>query len=331
VVSSNEVARRAGVSQSTVSRTFRGSDSVTEATRRRVLAAARELGYAPNVAARALVRGRFGIVGVVVSDLENPYFPRVIDILQRELADRGYRTALIWDRASQVDDTSILAEASVDAAVFMSALPGSSSVSDFQASYRPVVQISRYDPTVATDLVVIDELLGARHLMEHLRGLGHRRVGALFGPVHARSSSDREDALRQAAVEHDLVMEEHWVARSGMDHDEAKRAATNLLHQHDRPTALVGAGDVLAIGILDAARSEGLRVPEDLSVLGFDDSPPARWSMIDLTGLQPPLGEMARRAVDMLLEHLDDPASWTARREEFPVTLRRGSTSGPVP
>lgn len=332
MVTSNDVARRAGVSQSTVSRIFRGSEAVSDVTRRRVISVADELGYRPNAAARMLVQGRTGIIGVVVADLANPYFPQVIEVLQTELAASGYRMTLIWDRRDGADDTSILSEVAVDGAIFMSALPGSRSLPDFAATGRPVVQISRYDPDVRADLVVADELGGARLLAGHLAGLGHRDVGAVFGPPTSRSSKDRETAFRAAAAECGLNLRDDWVARTPMRHEDAKRAALGLLGRASPPSALFGAGDVLAIAALDAAVGAGINVPAALSVVGFDDSPPAQWSMIELTCVHSPLRRMASSAVKMLLDHLAAPATWTPQRREFPVTLKvRGTTARPRP
>lgn len=330
MVTSNDVAERAGVSQSTVSRIFRGSGAVSESTRQRVMAAAQALGYRPNPAARMLVQGRTGIIGVVVADLANPFYPQVIEVLHADLAAAGYRMTLIWDREDGVDDTSILAEAAVDGAVFMSAVPNSSSVSDFAATGRPVVQISRYHPDVSADLVVADEVTGARLVAEHLATLGHVEIGAVFGPEGSFSSRDREAAFRVEAQRHGLVLRHEWVVRVAMRHDAARKAAQEMLDGEKRPSAVYGAGDVLAIGVMDAAVAAGLQVPVDLSVVGFDDSAPAGWSMIGLTGVSPASQDMAHAAVRLLLDRLADPRGWSPRRLQFPVRLQvRGTTAPP--
>jgi LacI family transcriptional regulator len=333
MVSSVDVARSAGLSQTTVSRVFRGDSSVRPETRRKVMAAARTLGYLPNPAARMLVSGRTGTIGIVVADLANAYFPRVIDAMHAELASRGYRMALIRDRGGEgaPDDSAILAEASVDGAVFMSAVRGSTSVADFVATGRPAVQTSRYDPEVPTDLVLADEVRGAQLLVDHLVGLGHRRIALLAGSLDSSSSRDRALAFRQAMADAGLQLPDSLVRHAPIQHEAGRAAAMDLLSQDPRPTAVYGASDVLAIAAMDAAANLGLRVPGDLSVVGFDDTDPSAWAMVNLTTVHQPLDDMARRAVDVLLEHLDDPSPRPPQRVVFPVHLVvRGTTAPPA-
>ena len=332
MVSSIDVAKSAGLSQTTVSRVFRGDSSVRPETQRRVMSAARALGYLPNPAARMLVSGRTGTIGIVVADLANAYFPRVIDAMHAELASRGYRMALIRDRGGDgVDDSAILAEASVDGAVFMSAVRGSTSVADFAATGRPAVQTSRYDPEVPTDLVLADEVSGAQLIVEHLAGLGHRRIALLAGSLDSSSSTDRAGAFRQAMVDACLELPNSLVRHAPIQHAAGRAAALELLAVNPRPTAIYGASDVLAIAAMDAAASLGLRIPQDVSVVGFDDTDPSGWAMVNLTTVHQPLDAMARRAVDVLLEHLDDPSARAPQRIVFPVHLMvRGTTAPPA-
>lgn len=334
MVSSVDVARSAGLSQSTVSRVFRGDGSVRPETREKVFEAARTLGYLPNPAARMLVSGRTGTIGIVVADLANAYYARVIDAMHAELSSLGYRMALIRDRGGEgaPDDSAVLAEASVDGAIFMSAVRGSSSVADFVATGRPAVQTSRYDPDVPTDLILADEQRGAQLLVDHLAGLGHRRIALLAGSRNSASSVDRATAFRKAMAAAGLELPEELILHADrIDHGAGRAAAIDLMtREGPPPTALYGASDVLAIAAMDAAASLGRRIPEDLSVVGFDDTDPSGWAMVNLTTVHQPLDEMARHAVRTLLERIDGTAPRPSQRIVFPVELVvRGTTAPP--
>jgi LacI family transcriptional regulator len=332
MVTSVDVARKVGLSQSTVSRVFRGDPSVHPATKEKVLDAARALGYVPNRAARALVTRRSQTVGVVVADLANPFYPRIIAAMQSELAQRGYRMALIRDpgETGGRSDVDVLQEAAVDGAVFLSAAKGSTAVRRFAQSGSPVVQMSRYDPDFPSDLVLPDDVRGAELLAEHLAALGHERIGLLTGPGETTSSMDRERSFREALGRRGMTLADGYLRRGSITHASGVAMARSLLQEDLPPTAIYGASDTLAIGALDAAAQLGIRVPEGLSVVGFDDSEPSGWSMINLTTVHQPLEEMARASVTLLLERLDGERTDEPARRIFPVELVvRGTTAPP--
>lgn len=302
-------------------------------TRDRVVQAARLLGYVPNPAARTLVTRRTNTIGLVVADLANAYYPRIIEAMHAELADRGFRMALIRDRHAEgaPDDSGILAEASVDGAVFMSALHGSGSVADFVATGRPAIQTSRYDPEVSTDLVVADEAKAARLVVEHLAALGHRRIALLAGSADSASSVDRADAFRAAMQAAGLPLPGHYVRHAPIEHRAGCAAAHGMLLEEPRPTALYGASDTLAIAAMDAATRLGLSVPRDISLVGFDDTEPSAWAMVNLTTVHQPLDDMARRAVELLLDRLNGTRDVPPEKIVFPVHLVvRGTTAPPL-
>jgi LacI family transcriptional regulator len=332
MVSSKDVAEISGLSQATVSRVFRKNTSVRPETRERVMEAARALGYLPNPAARSLVTRKTNTIGLVVADLANAYYPRIIDAMHTELASRGFRMALIRDRQADgvPDDSGILAEASVDGAVFMSAWHGSKTVADFVATGRPAVQTSRYDPQVPTDLILADETAAARLVVEHLAGLGHRRIALLAGSQDAASSVDRANAFRRAMKDAGLPLPEDYVRHVPIQHQAGCAAADELLAQDPRPTAIYGAADTLAIAAMDSATRNGLKIPQDISVVGFDDTEPSAWAMVNLTTVHQPLGEMARRAVGLLIDRLSRVREVPPEKIVFPVSLVvRGTTAPP--
>lgn len=333
MTSSIDVAKKAGLSQATVSRVFRNDPSVSEGSRRRVLNAASALGYLPNSAARMLVNGKTGIIGIVVADLANPYYPRVIDAMHAELASRGYRMALIRDRRweNKPDDSAVLAEASVDGAIFLSAARGDTKVTDFVSTGRPAVQMSRYDPKAATDIVVVDEKSAAVLIVDHLKSLGHRRIALLAGPGDADSSIDRADAFKAAMKEAGVDLPESMIRHAPITHEHGRQAAVELLERTRRPTAIYGASDVLAIAAMDVALGLGLTVPTDLSLVGFDDTEPAAWHMINLTTIHQPLEDMARKAVQILLDRVAGTASHRPEHIIFPMHLKVRASTGPVP
>ncbi|MFL6133017.1 MAG: LacI family DNA-binding transcriptional regulator [Nocardioidaceae bacterium] len=328
MATSNDVARHVGLSQATVSRALRGDASVTPKTRERVLAAARELGYVPHSAARTLVTRRSRAVGVVVADLSSPIYPVIVDSLQRRLDERGYRMILIRDpdRPGLENATDVLTSATVDGLIFASARDNSAAVRLATERGAPVVLLSRDDPSVTTDVVLSDDRAAGELVVAHLVEWGHERIGVLSTQRDRSNGRDREDGVREALCRRGMQVREEWIRRTSFDHAEAVRAAYEILQAPEAPTAIFCVADSFAFAVLDAAHQLGLGVPEDLSVVGFDDSEPSRWSFVSLTTVHQPIREMSREAVDRLVSRVETTGAHQPTRRVFPVTLRERAT-----
>lgn len=333
MVTSVDLAAHLGLSQSTVSRVMRGDPVVASETTRRVLEAAQKLGYVPNAAARTLVTRRTRAVGVVVADLTSPFYPTVVDVIQRCLSDRGYRMALIRDPDEEhdnVDSVALLDTATVDGIIFVSARRESRSVRQVLARNTPVVLLSRDDPTLSLELVSSDDSAAGELVIEHLVSLGHRRIAVLSVPRERTNGAAREDSARAALERRGMALPDDYVRRA-THHDDGVAATRSLLSNDVPPTALYCVNDELAFSALDAVAQLGLAVPRDLSVVGFDDSLPARWAMINLTTVHQPIGDMAAKAVTLLLDRLDHGAEEQPGNRVFPVTLQIRGTTGQSP
>ncbi|MFJ9180531.1 LacI family DNA-binding transcriptional regulator [Streptomyces sp. NPDC102360] len=333
MVTSVDLARQLGLSQTTVSRALRGHPSVTEKTRRRVIDAAQALGYRPDAAARMLVTRRAKALGVVVADLRSPLYPPAIATIQERSAARGYRMALIRDpeEAHDAEAVEVLNEAIVDGLIFMSATDDSPGVARVAARHMPMVLLSRDFSDLRADTVMSEDRAGGALVAHHLAELGHQRIAMLSVPRTVSNGREREDGMRDALRERGLDLPEEYVRRGAIDHESGLEMTRSLLAAEPRPTAIFCSTDSFAFAALDAASQLGVRVPEELSVVGFDDSEPARWSMINLTTVHQPFAEMAAKAVDVLIDRLEGRADGEFSQTLFPVRLvERGTTAAPA-
>ena len=332
-VTSKDIARRLGISQSTVSRALRGDPRVAAATMARVLDAAREMDYTPNLAARSLITRRTGTVGVVVQDITNPFYPELLDILHNELALAGFQTILFNERmdASVEEHLGHLVNgAAVDGLVYVSAtlgtpLPGS------RARDIPIVLVNRYIDSLEADTVVADNLRGGRLVAEAMVELGHRRIALIAGPENTTTSRDRERGFRDQLAAADVPLDETLRRVGQFSHQSGYQWCLDLLAAAPRPTAVFAANDVIAFGALDAARRVGVRVPDELSIVGFDDIDMAGWEGFNLTTVRQPFAEMGRAAAALLAERIAASSAAPPRTRIFPVGLVRRETLAVAP
>jgi LacI family transcriptional regulator len=331
-VTSKDLARRLNISQSTVSRALRGDPRVSAETTARILEAAREMDYTPNLAARSLITRRTGTVGLIVSDITNPFYPELLGVLHNEFALAGYRTVLFNERTDAPLErrvADLLNGAAVDGLVYVSAtlgmpLPGNG------AGRIPVVLVNRYLDGDTADTVVSDNRSGGHLVAEAMLDLGHRRVALISGPENATTSRDREQGFCEGLEAQGMELDQRFRRVGQFSHHSGYQWGLDLLASRPRPTAIFAANDLIAFGALDAARRIGIRVPEDLSVVGFDDIDMAGWEAFNLATVKQPLGKMGREAVALLLDRIA-AGGGAARYRTFPVELVRRKTLGPAP
>lgn len=327
-VTSNDIARKLKISQSTVSRALRGDPRVSAETTERILEAARQMQYTPNLAARSLSTRKTGTVGVVVSDITNPFYPELLDILHNELALAGYRTILFNERsdASVEQHVSDLVNgAAVDGLVYVSATLGTP-LPGHGARDIPAVLVNRYIDSAQADTVVSDNYRGGRLVAEAMVELGHRRIAIITGPENATTSRDRERGFREQLEAFGIPFDETLRRVGQFSHHSGYQWCLDLLAAEPRPTAVFAANDVIAFGALDAARRVGVDVPTELSIVGFDDIDMAGWEGFNLTTVRQPLAEMGRAAAKLLIERIASEGTMPARRRVFPVGLIRRET-----
>ena len=324
------VAERAGVSKSLVSLVLRGSPHVSEHRRQAVQAAARELGYRPNAVARSLVEGRTHLIGALVADLHNPFYAEFLDGLQESLHGDGLRMLIgnsQWDPAFEDEAVESFLELRVDGLVLLGIAPTSETLIE-ATSYTPTVVVGeRGIQLEGVDVVADDDELGAMLAIDHLVGLGHKRIAHIEG---ARTSAGRFrcEGYLEAMRKHGLAP--YIMVENGECTEESGRqAARALLTREPRPTAIFAANDTVALGVLSAAGELGLRVPQDLSVVGYDNTHLAAVHHISLTSVDQPRRIMGRSAAALLSDRISDPGQPARLRQVTPSLVVRRST-GPV-
>jgi LacI family transcriptional regulator len=326
-VTINDVAAAAGTSISTVSRAFHEPDMVRADTRERALAAAAALGYTPNRAARGLITGRTANVGLVVPDVGNPFFPALIKGAQARARARDHALLLAdTDEDPNTEAQVIRGMAKqVDGVIAVSSRMSDRTLAEV-AQLTTLVLVNRK----AGDLpaVSLDMTGGMRQAVEHLHALGHRRVVYLNGPRASWSNRQRRSALRATAKR--LGMEATELGPFEPSYDAGVLAADLALAE--TPAAIVAYNDVMALGVNARLASRGLHVPNDVSLVGFDDIPFAVMASPPLTTVAVPAAHAGRAAVDLLLETIGHTANGGPRdAHQLKTELRvRGSTGPPV-
>ncbi|WP_097977612.1 LacI family DNA-binding transcriptional regulator [Streptomyces sp. gb14] len=325
-VTSTQIAREAGVAQSTVSRVLNGG-SVSPETRKRVLQAVAKYDFQPSQAARSLVAARSGLIGVVIRDLTNPFYPVMVKAMERVLHMQGLRLTLITDVMTADESLALLRREGVDGVVFTSAVRGESLVPRIMKHGIPVVLAHRTLPGCPADLVEADNVTAGRLAAEHLLGLGHRHVGMVAG-LTGTSTAEQRGAGFLAPFE--AAPETRVTTLEGAyDYTTAYAAVRELLERGEAPTALFCHNDLMAYAALNAAAAAGVEVPGRLSVVGCDDVPLSAWERFDLTTVRQPLERIAQGAVGLLLDRLAHPDA-PARREVLPVEFVERSTTASV-
>ncbi len=332
-ITSIDVAQLAGVSQSAVSRTFTPGASVSDTTRAKVMEAAAKLGYRPNATARTLSTRLSRMIAVVVSNLQNQFYPVVIEQLSKRLQSHGYHVLLFITDSEDADE--LLAELmryQVDGIVMASTHLSSALAQEIANARVPVVMFNRVSRAGSISTVSSDNHGGGRAVAHFLADGGHQRIAYLAGAEDSSTNRDRERGLADGLAERGLRV----AARAAGEYEFERAALATLeLFTHgssaDRPDALFVASDHMAFAAIDTLRGAlGLRVPEDVSVVGFDNAPPAEWGAYRLTTVEQSVVQMIEATVSMLMQQLEDNA---VKRDHVVIPARlvvRGSARVPA-
>lgn len=330
-VTAQQVAHRAGVSQSAVSRVFTPGASVSEKMATRVREAAEELGYRPNILARAMVSGRSRIVGFVVAYLDNYFYPEAIEKLSNAMQKRGYH--LLMFMASQttgsIDDVvDEILDYQIDGLIFASVALSSSIVRRCQAAGVPVVLFNRRQDMEGISSITSDNFAGGRKIGEYLIACGHKRIGYIAGWEGASTQRDREAGLMAALKTHSMDLFAREVGN--FRKEGAIEAALSMFDKpsEQRPDAVFVANDHMAFHVLDVLRHRlHMRVPEDVAVVGYDDVPPAAWPAYDLTTVRQRANLMVEETVNTLIQHVENPKNFIPRQVAIDGPLIERGTS----
>jgi LacI family transcriptional regulator len=312
MVTMEDVARTAGVSTTTVSHVLNGTRPVNPATVERVQAAIAQTGYSQNTIARALARARTQSLGLAINGLSNPYFSDVIAAVEEE-AGRAGHTLLLGDTRDDPEHELVIVRALVERRVDGLLLAPSAGAAEHVLPYLarqelPVVLLDRFVAGAPLDQVGAENAAPTAELVDHLVGLGHRRIGMVVGSPGLSTTEERIAGYHEGLARHGVRVDEALVVGGGSPRDAAGAATRTLLDLPEPPTAIISGNNAMTIGIMRALAERGLRVPDDLALVAFDDFEWADLFAPRLTVVRQPTDELGHRAVRLLLERLDDPS-----------------------
>ncbi len=328
-VSQIDVARLAGVSQAAVSRTFTPGASISEGTREKVLAAAEKLNYRPNAIARSLIQHSTRIIGIVIVRFENPFYARVLKEFTNRLQNLGYWTLLlnVADEHDVEDTLPMALQYQVDGLIITSATLSSTLANECARSGTPVVLFNRYAFGSNVNAVYCDSVGGGGIVADALLDAGHARIAYIAGEEGSSTNRDREQGFTERLQERGYTL----TLRAGGDYsyESGYAAAQQLLQHNPPPDAIFCANDLMAMGALDCAVCElGIKVPQELAIVGFDDIQPASWQKYSLTTVRQPIDHLVETTIEVLMNAIANPDAETVIKK-IPATLVERATTRP--
>lgn len=320
-----DVAAKCGMSKSLVSLALSGSPKVSDDSKKKILKAAKELGYRPNAAARSLAARRSKTLGVLILDLHNPVSAEIVDAVQAEIRQYGYSSLLVTggdDPVLEKAEIDTLLQFQIEGLILISHRLTADALKAI-ATEVPTVTVTREDIQVARmDSVCNDDVAGAQLAVDHLVGLGHSRIVCLSGGDNPVSISRAEGY--QAAMKGHGLAGSASVVSGGLTDTAGYKAAQKALELS--PTALVVANDIAAVGAIAAIEESGLRVPEDISVVGYDGIRLGGLRSVNLTSVAQPLAELGKLAAKSIIERIEKPSSQSKRIRVASELVVRGTT-----
>jgi DNA-binding LacI/PurR family transcriptional regulator len=324
-----DVANEAGVSIATVSKVINKTGRISDKTRKRVLEVMRRLDYQPSVVASALTGKSTYTVGLLIPDLANPFFAEVAQSVE----DRGHELGFNLVICSTVNNPkkeakyiTLLKQKRVDGIIISTGLSNESLLHDLIKQKIPLALLARDMPALAVNSVVVDDFNGGYQAASHLIALGHKRIAIITEDLHIASSRERIRGYRRALEEANIPYDETLVLVSDFTVEGGKRCTSQLFGRPNQPTAVFACNDLLAIGAVQAAREAGKSVPDDLSIVGFDNSILASITDPPLTTVAQPIQEMGRIVMDLLIQEINGQNQYKQRVVLLPNLIVRGST-----
>jgi LacI family transcriptional regulator len=308
-----DVAKRAGVSPATVSRVVGAYGYVSRESRQKVMTAIRQLGYRPNAIARSLVKRSSSVIGMVVTDIQNPFFARLVRGVEQAIWGKGYALFLANSDEDVVREQAILTileEKQVDGLILV---PASSEKTHHLHHLLdldiPIVLLDRAAKGINVDTVLVDNEKGAYQAVTHLISLGHRRIGLIIDNLDITTNMERMAGYRRALNEAGLPVEEGLIRSCQFTEQSAYEITLEMFRQENPPTALFTANNFMTIGALRALHTSGLRIPDDVAIVGFDDLESSQACWPNLTAVAQPAYAMGTTAAERLLSRLSNNAS----------------------
>ena len=335
----SDVARQAGVSKATVSAVLNNSGAVRAATRERVVAAMEQLNYRPAPAASRGVERAARSIGLIIREIDNPFFAEVVLGARSHAAQHGYALLVATsegDYEAERRAVELLEASAVDGLIAMPVLDEQTDLSHFFELKRrnfPFVLLETVRG-VRASLVDVDNVEAERRAVEHLIELGHTRLAHLAGPSYSLQTVERIDGIRRACSGSRLVFQDRDIVRAGAHLEDGYRAGLACFTgraPHERPTGVTCYNDLVAVGLCRALAELGLRVPEDVSVVGFDDIPLAEYLPVPLTTIRVPKYRMGQIASEMLVRHIESPEVVPPQKFYVEAELVVRASTAPAP
>jgi DNA-binding LacI/PurR family transcriptional regulator len=327
-----EVARLAKVSTATVSRTINGSDKVTTETAERVRRAIETLKFYPNTNARALGSGRSSLYGLIISDITNPFFPELVQSFEDVAVQFGQEVLIAntnYDPHRMELCVTRMLQRKVDGVAIMTSEMDEHLIDELSSRSIPLVFLDTGTPQKGISNIAIDYASGIDAAVEHLSELGHTSIGFISGPMDLTSARVRRRAFMQSLKRKGLQLDENLIEEGNHRMDGGHDAMNRLLVKEPRPTAVLTSNDMTAIGAIGALAEHGLKVPRDISVIGFDDIELSAFTQPALTTVRLSRQEIAKVAFRALYNAKDDLSPNGAEYTILPTLIERRST-GPV-
>ncbi len=323
----NDIAREAGVSKATVSRVLNNPEKVAETTRKKVLSVIQERHYRPNPLARALTIQRTGIIGVIVSDITNPFYAVMVRNIEEVCRMHQHYIFLCnTDGRKEEEEFYIrsLLEKKVDGMILAATQMDSQGLELLKNTHLPFIFVSRLPKErECCDYVMADNILGGYMATQYLLSLGHRKIAYFAGRWETSSNLDRFEGYKKALLEQGVPFEENYVYCGEFTMEGGYREGIKMLTgSADRPTAVFCANDNMAIGLLEACRERKVKVPDEISIIGFDDIPLSSFRSIQLTTISQSIAEMGALSGKIIIDKILDPGKRNLRHQVvFPPKL----------
>lgn len=326
MVTIRDVAARANVSVTTVSRVLNNKPDVSEATKRRVKKAIEELGYKPSGLARGLVLQKTNSIGLIIPDISNPFFPAIVKGIERRAKELGYSLLLCTtdnDKQEETEALALLRSKQVDGIILSFSLQSQEALLELEKQGFPIVQIDRQVKKSGYPAVTIDNQKSAFKATEFLINQGHTKIGHVTGHLNVETALQRLDGFRLALKKHGVEYREDWVLPGDFGRETGKACMERFIAMSERPTAIFFANDLMAFGAYEAIFNHGLNIPEDFSIIGHDNIDVASVIKPGLTTMEQPqyrLGQIAaEKLIGMIEGKQDSPAQTVVLESDLVV------------
>lgn len=328
------IAKKAGVSRSTVSRVLMNSTKVKEETRAKVLEIMEESNYRPSIVARGLATGRLNMIALIVSDIRNPFYAELVWVINNSLREKGFLMTLY--NSSQVageNDQHLqkLLDYGFSGIIIADARNEISFGNILKSAACPIVLVNReIDFMAGYDSISIDNKMGGYLATTHLLSLGHKKIAMLRGPEISTTSQKRYEGYLYALKEYGVEPNPAYVFCGNLNLESGQQFVRSILLQTNAPTAVFVGGDLMSYGVMDECKKRGIHIPEALSIVGFDDIPLSGTSFIDLTTISHPYDKIGSLVADRIIERINGSKEPTMKTVLAPTLKIRSSTKALV-